>query len=329
MTQSLEELGQALLARAQAAGAEAADAVVVRGTSLSIDVRAGTLEHAERAEGTDIGLRVLLGRRQAIVSSSDTSERTLDEMAERAVAMAREAPEDPYAGLADPDQLARGWDTAALELEDPTPEPAPAALEEDALAAEAAALAVKGVTAEPNRGVLSNDDRVHLHHADARNWISIEDTRFDLISMELSSVWFAGAANLYSREFYALIRPRLTSGGIFQQWVQLHHVTTPVFARMVNTLRRELEHVALFYGGRQGVLVASEQPLEWSVERARKYSRHPLVGQTLPDGRALETLGLDSLLVVDSLDRILEEAARVEGGSPEEMISTDDKLFLE
>jgi spermidine synthase len=98
---------------------------------------------------------------------------------------------------------------------------------------------------------------------------------------------------------------------------------------MVNTLRREFEHVALFYGGGQGVLVASARPLEWSVERARRYSLHPTVGQTLPDGRALETLGGDVLLVDDGLDRFLEDAASAEGVSLDAMVSTDDNLFLE
>ena len=116
------------------------------GTSVSIDIRAGRLEQAERAEGIELGLRVLIGGRQACVSVSDTSARTLQDMAERAVAMAREAPADPDVGLADPDQLARGWDLAALELCDPAPEPAAQALEEDARRAEAAALAHHGIT---------------------------------------------------------------------------------------------------------------------------------------------------------------------------------------
>ncbi|TMV10522.1 TldD/PmbA family protein [Arenibacterium halophilum] len=146
MTEPLDALTDALLSRARKAGADHADAVAMRGTSLSIDVRNGVLEHAERAEGVDIGLRVLIGRRQAIVSASDVSERTMDDMAERAVAMAREAPEDPHAGLADPDQLARDISAAALELADPSDEPAPEALLADAAAAEAAALAVQGVT---------------------------------------------------------------------------------------------------------------------------------------------------------------------------------------
>ena len=146
MAQSLEHLTAALLAAAKHAGASAADAIAVSGTSQSIDIRAGQLEQAERAEGIEIGLRVLIGGRQACVSASDVSATTLTQLAERAVAMAREAPEDPFAGLADPDQIARHWDLAALELCDATAEPTPAQLESDARAAEAAAMAVVDIT---------------------------------------------------------------------------------------------------------------------------------------------------------------------------------------
>lgn len=145
MTQDLEQLTQMLLDAAHKAGAGAADAMAVRGRSLNIDVRGGQLEQAERSEGTDIGLRVLLGRRQACVSASDTSAATVSALAERAVAMAREAPEDPYAGLAGPDQLTAERDTQKLELCDPAAEPTPDTLKRDAIEAESAALAVKGV----------------------------------------------------------------------------------------------------------------------------------------------------------------------------------------
>ena len=100
MAADLEALTARLLDAAKAAGAEAADAIAVAGDSLSIEVRNGALEQAERAEGIDLGLRVLIGRRQACVSSSDIRAETIAAMAERAVAMAREAPEDPWCGLA-------------------------------------------------------------------------------------------------------------------------------------------------------------------------------------------------------------------------------------
>lgn len=146
MTQKLNDLTQALLSAARSAGAETADAIAVKGTSVSIDVLGGKLEHAERAEGTDIGLRVLIGNRQACVSASDSSSATITTMAERAVAMAKEAPEDPGVGLAEPDQLARDWDIDALQLFDDSDEPDPSELEDHARRAEAAALSHSGIS---------------------------------------------------------------------------------------------------------------------------------------------------------------------------------------
>lgn len=146
MADRLETLTAALLDAARKAGAEAADAMAVDGRAVSIDVREGRLEQAERSEGIEIGLRVLLGQRQALVSSSDTSARTLAEMAERAVAMAREAPVDPTLGLAEAAELSVRRDAAGLELADSAPEPDAAELESDARRAEASALAVAGVS---------------------------------------------------------------------------------------------------------------------------------------------------------------------------------------
>jgi PmbA protein len=153
---------EALLAAARRAGAEAADAVAVASESQSIEVRGGALEEAERAEGVDIGLRVLLGRRQACVSASDLREETFAAMAERAVAMAREAPEDPHCGLAESGQIARDWDLAALDLEDTAPEPGAAELERMAREAEAAALAVPGVSMMDSAGASWQRSRFHL-----------------------------------------------------------------------------------------------------------------------------------------------------------------------
>ncbi len=146
MPPSLQDLTADLLTAARKAGASDADAIAVDGTSISIDVRDGKLEQAERSEGIDIGLRVLIGKRQACVSASDVSPSTITTMAERAVAMAREAPEDKHIGLADPDQLATSWDLGALDLVDPNDEPAAAGLQEMARQAEAAALGVKGIS---------------------------------------------------------------------------------------------------------------------------------------------------------------------------------------
>ncbi len=105
MTQPLDLL-DTLLSKAKAKGADAADAVYVSGQSLSLSQRLGEPEDLDRSEGRDAGLRVFIGKRQAIVSSSDTGTGALDELVERALAMAKAVPEDEFAGVADPDQLA-------------------------------------------------------------------------------------------------------------------------------------------------------------------------------------------------------------------------------
>lgn len=152
MPAMLADLTALALNAARQAGADTADSIAVAGTSVSIDVRLGRLEQAERSEGTEIGLRVFIGQRQASVTVSDTRPASIRAMAERAVAMAREAPEDPTSGLADAAQLTTQRDMAALELFDPSPEPDAAALEDDARRAEAAALAVPGVAQVQSAG---------------------------------------------------------------------------------------------------------------------------------------------------------------------------------
>jgi len=132
-----------LVAAALRAGADAAEAVSAERASLSVGVRNGALEDVEREESRDLGLRVFIGTRQATVSASDLSEATRTRLVERAVAMARLAPEDPWAGLAPRDSLAHG-PFPDLDLYDPS-EPSAADLEAVAAEAEAAALAIPGV----------------------------------------------------------------------------------------------------------------------------------------------------------------------------------------
>jgi PmbA protein len=139
-----ETLLQELVGAALKAGADAAEAVGAERRALSITVRLGALEEVEREESRDLGLRVFVGRRQASVSGSDVSPEARAKLVERAVAMAKLAPEDPYAGLADPGLLARG-PLPDLDLFDAT-EPTPETLEIRARAAEDAARAVPKVT---------------------------------------------------------------------------------------------------------------------------------------------------------------------------------------
>lgn len=132
-----------LVAAARRAGADEADAVLADGTSLSVAWRLGALETLERSEGGDIGLRVLIGKRQAMVSSADRNKAALDDLVARAVAMARTVPEDPYAGLADPADLAPSL--PEIDLCDPA-EYTAERLIDAARRAEDAARAVPGVT---------------------------------------------------------------------------------------------------------------------------------------------------------------------------------------
>ncbi|MEL6594650.1 MAG: metallopeptidase TldD-related protein [Pseudomonadota bacterium] len=169
--------------------------MAVDGTSLSIDVRQGALEQAERSEGIDIGLRVLIGQKQACVSSSDVKPDTIAQMAERAVAMAREAPEDPHIGLADVDQLARDWDVAALELADPADEPDPSALQDAALRAEAAALSHEGISQVDAASAGYGRRRIHLA---ASNGFSGGYTRTD---NGMSCVAITGTGTQMERDY--------------------------------------------------------------------------------------------------------------------------------
>ncbi len=155
-----EDRAAALVAAAIAAGADAADALYIGDASTSVALRLGKLEDVARSEGEEIGLRVFIGQRSASVSSSDLSADTIAALVERAVAMAREAPEDQWAGLAPADRLLRGG-VPRLDLDD-AGDPSPAMLRERALAAEDAARAVIGVTNSEGGGASAGRSTIAL-----------------------------------------------------------------------------------------------------------------------------------------------------------------------
>jgi len=140
---ALTDIAQRLVQAAKKAGADAADAVAVRGVSQGVEIRDGRVEESERSEGDDVGLRVLVGKRQAVVSTNDISGDNVATLAARAVAMAKVAPEDAFVGLADPALLAKDFPNLDLLDRDV---PSLDVLERRAHEAEEAALAVKGVT---------------------------------------------------------------------------------------------------------------------------------------------------------------------------------------
>ncbi len=172
----------------------------------------------------------------------------------------------------------------------------------------------------PSRGALE-DARVHLVLNDGRNVLLTADRPYDLITIELTSVWFAGASNLYSREFYELVKSRLSEHGVLQQWVQLHHIRPAELAAIVRTLLAVFPHVALFEGGAQGILVASDKPLVASRARLARLDRRLDIQATL-DGHRLEEL-FDDLIASDAeLQRLADEHG-------DGVLSTDDNLYLE
>jgi PmbA protein len=154
------KIAESLVERGAGAGASAADVLYVGSRSSGVQVRMGELEGVSRSEGEEIGLRLFVGNQSATAASSDLSEEALASLVERCLAMAREAPEDPYAGLAPTELLHRG-ELPALDAEDPI-EPDPAELRARALEAEGAALAVPGVTNSGGSGASASASIIAL-----------------------------------------------------------------------------------------------------------------------------------------------------------------------
>ncbi|MCZ6721195.1 MAG: TldD/PmbA family protein [Proteobacteria bacterium] len=161
-TQPLELLSE-LIEKTKQNGAEAADAIYMEGRSLSVSWRLGKSEGIEHAEAAEVGLRALIGKKQAIASSTDLSGNALDELARRVPAMAKSVPDDPFCGLADKALLARAIpDLELLDSAEPTPE----RLMEMAAAAEDAARAVEGITNSEGAGAGFGASRVALATSD-------------------------------------------------------------------------------------------------------------------------------------------------------------------
>src|SRR5690348_10088240 len=155
-----KSIAESLVERGIAAGASAADVLYVAERSSGVQVRLGQLEDVSRSEGEQIGLRLFEGQRSATVASSDLSVEALGVLVERCLAMAREAPQDPFAGLAPADLLQSG-EPPFLDALDPR-EPDPAELRARALEAENAALAVPGVTNSSGAGASASASTIAL-----------------------------------------------------------------------------------------------------------------------------------------------------------------------
>ncbi|HZS42507.1 MAG TPA: fused MFS/spermidine synthase [Polyangia bacterium] len=180
-----------------------------------------------------------------------------------------------------------------------------------------------------NGGVLDGA-RAEILVDDGRNRLLTTRLRYDLISVELSSIWLSGTGELYNREFYELARARLAPGGVLQQWVQLHHISRRDLASVLYTLRSVFPHVTLWVSGHQGVLVASVEPL--TVEpRALAELPGGALGEVTRSCGLLDPLSALGHLYLDTddVDRLTADVAAAERVAPAELTSTDDSSRLE
>jgi spermidine synthase len=177
--------------------------------------------------------------------------------------------------------------------------------------------AARGYFGDVNGNVL-DDPRIRLHLEDGRNLLLLATRdRYDLITIELTSIWFASAANLYSREFFELVRDRLAPGGVFQQWVQFHHISPLDILRILNTMRQVFPHVTLWQSGGQGMVVASLAPLRAdyaSIMRLADSAKLGPVLDSLPLRQPLALFG-DLLLDEAQVDSALSFVSRRVGAA--------------
>ncbi|MFO0735792.1 MAG: fused MFS/spermidine synthase [Labilithrix sp.] len=180
-------------------------------------------------------------------------------------------------------------------------------------------------------GAMLEDPRVDIHVDDGRNFLLRTKRKYDLIVMQLSSIWIGGTADLYNREFYDLAASTLSEDGVFQQWIQFNHMQTIDAARIIGTLRARFAHVQLWLAGHQGVLVASNKPL---VADAKALSKWPSVPSIK---HVVDTAKLDHPYAAfghyqlgdETLDAFVEEIRLTEKASKSALLSTDDNVLLE
>jgi len=160
-------------------------------------------------------------------------------------------------------------------------------------------------------GNVTADPNVRLHLEDGRNFLQLSPAHsFDVISIELSSVWFAGATNLYSLEFYEMAKSRLKAGGALQQWVQFHHTRPGELGVQIATLRAVFPYVSVWSSGGQGMMVATNDPQILTADRRAYLAQRLRSLSDIPESQqaSLESQVFDSeLLSPAAVDRLLAE----------------------
>lgn len=171
-----------------------------------------------------------------------------------------------------------------------------------------------------NAGI-SHHPQVSMYYTDGRNYLLTQSKQYDLISLEISSIWFAGAANLYNREFYELVNARLRTQGVLQQWVQLHHMRPLDFLYIIGSVRSVFKYVWVYVSGGQGIIVASNDEAAFHNEDAVAKLMH---SHTIS---ALKLSELPEKLVVgpQQIDALLQRF----DPQLQFLVSTDKNLYLE
>jgi spermidine synthase len=173
-----------------------------------------------------------------------------------------------------------------------------------------------------NEDVLQSP-KVKVHLEDGRNYLLSQPNKYDQITIELTSIWFAGATNLYSREFYELAKRHLSHGGVFQQWFQLHHIGPREIESIIGTLHASFPYVSAWLYGGQGVLLASLEPQRVDPDAVaaamvylRKHSADAAAAQ-----RTMDAIIASQLLDTNAVTRLAETRSPI--------INTDWNRWIE
>jgi len=181
-----------------------------------------------------------------------------------------------------------------------------------------------------NGDVLDHDPRVHLTVADGRNHLLVSQDHYDLITIEVTSIWINGEADLYNKEFYELCRSHLTEQGILQQWVQVHHMRPKDFFTVLNTAAQVFPHVAFFLGPEQGLLLASSSPLAVDYSQINAFEHMPSVRHEMDliGAHGMFSMLGEMVLYDQSYRALMSQSARA-NLLPENFTSTDMYPYLE
>lgn len=178
-------------------------------------------------------------------------------------------------------------------------------------------------------GNVLDQNNVRLVIDDGRNALLRAHAPYDVISLEISSIWFAGATNLYCKEFYQIAKRNLAQGGVLQQWIQFHHIDPYEIRVVIATLKEVFPHVAVWFVGNQGILIASTEPLELkraNIEWLKEHRRFQEVlgKQSRWQGAALDRFAINQLLSSDETERLYRYHMQIGGH-----INTDRNRYIE